>query len=837
MDFNVTGMSCAACSARVEKAVKGLDGVKICNVNLLTNSMHVEGLALPEAIIEAVRKAGYGATLKNVSIAPASEQIGVGKEKRHLILRFISSVILLVFLMYISMGRNMWGFPLPDFLAKSPISVAILQMLLCTAVMVINNRFFISGVSAAIHLAPNMDTLVALGSFTAFAYSVYVTFVIGSAQLSGDTALAYQNLHELYFEASAMILALITVGKTLESRAKGKTADALNGLLELAPKTATVIRNGIELEIPVSEVTVGDIFVLKPGNSVPVDGIIVQGNGSFDESALTGESVPVDKAVGDKVLSATVNRSGYLKCKATVVGEDTAISQIIKMVTDAQSTKAPISRIADKAAAIFVPTVLLIALITLTVWLILGAGVGFSVARAVSVLVISCPCALGLATPVAIMVGSGLGAKNGVLFKNATALEKIGKGTAVVLDKTGTVTLGKPSVSDVWTVTDYTETEILTLAYALENGSEHPLAGAIVGKAKEKNIPLLHQSDFTELAGLGVSAKIDFKSENAVAYGGSVKFVSQYAKVTDEIEKQVQAFAADGKTPMLFAFAGAIVGVIAVSDTIKEDSAFAVAELNKMGIKTVMLTGDNERTAKAVAYQVGISEVAAGVLPDGKLAKIEEIKSSGDTVIMVGDGINDAPALVCADVGVAIGAGTDVAIESADVVLIKNGISDVVKAIKIGKKTLVCIKENLFWAFFYNVCGIPIAAGVFALLGLVLNPMLGALAMSLSSFTVVLNALRLNFAKISKNNAHVDAKNEPLTLEKEEKTMETVMHIEGMMCPHCENRVKKTLEAIDGVTEAVVSHEKGEALIKYSAEIPFDTFKNAVESQGYDVKI
>lgn len=836
MEFKVTGMSCAACSSRVEKAVSGLDGVTVCSVNLLTASMKVEGTVSPESVIAAVEAAGYGASEKGKTNAPASGEIGINKETSTLRARLISSVIILIALMYVAMGHSMWGFPLPKNLADNPISLGLVQMILSATVMVINGKFFVNGFKGVIHGAPNMDTLVALGSASAFIYSVYALFVISDATLKGDMTVAHAYLHDLYFEAAAMILALITVGKTLESRAKGKTADALKSLMELSPKTATVIRDGKETEIPADEVAVGDIFLIRPGDRVPVDGIVIEGISSLDESALTGESIPVDKSENARVSAATVNLTGFLKCKATQVGNDTTLSQIIQMVSDAQTTKAPIARLADKVSGIFVPAVLGIALVTLTVWLILGATLGFAVARAVSVLVISCPCALGLATPVAIMVGSGVGAKNGILFKNATALEQIGKARVVVLDKTGTITLGKPTVTDVLPIAGYTEREILTLAYALEGKSEHPLARAIVNRAEKDGIPLIATENFASVSGKGVTARLDFGGKIGIAYAGNEAYISENTRLDADTEKTVEKLALEGKTPMLFAFAGEMIGIIAVADTIKNDSREAISLLNKMGIKTVMLTGDNSRTANAIASQVGIDEVVSGVLPDGKLSTVENLKSGGDTVIMVGDGINDAPALASADVGIAIGAGTDVAVNSADVVLVKSGLTDVVNAIRIGRGTLAGIRENLFWAFIYNVIGIPIAAGVFYTFGLLLNPMLGALAMSLSSFCVVMNALRLNFIKLARTNAPATDGNEKMNDEKEEKDMETVMIIEGMMCPHCEGRVKKCLEAIEGVKEAVVSHEKGEALIKHTVEIPFETFKAAVEAQGYDVK-
>ncbi len=837
MEFNVTGMSCAACSARVEKAVSGLDGVTECTVSLLTNSMKVVGDVSPIKVIEAVENAGYSASEKSALAqknAPVSAEIGISRETGTLKARLISSVAILILLMYVSMGHTMWGFPLPHFFADNPVNLGLTQLILASAVMVINQRFFINGVKGVVKLAPNMDTLVALGSFSAFAYSVYALFMMSNAQLVGDLSVAHSYLHDLYFEAAAMILALITVGKMLESRAKGKTADALKGLIDLTPKTANVIKDGKEVTILAQEVAQGDVFVVRPGESVPVDGVVIDGESAVNESALTGESIPVDKVTGDKVFAATINESGFLTCRALRVGEDTTLSQIIKMVSDAQSTKAPIARLADKVSGVFVPIVLLISIITFAVWLACGAGLGFSVARAVSVLVISCPCALGLATPVAIMVGSGVGAKNGILFKNAVSIENLGRVKAIAFDKTGTVTVGRPVVTDVIPSAPYTESQLFTLAYALENRSEHPLAKAVVSKAETDGVALINVSKFSSVAGKGVSAMLSLDGRDGVALGGNQAFVSQSTEIPRKVLDDVDRLSANGKTPMLFSFAGELVGIIAVADVIKEDSRQAIAELNKMGIRTVMLTGDSERTARAIAAQVGIVDVVAGVLPDGKLKEIESLKTAHGCVAMVGDGINDSPALVSADVGIAIGAGADIAIDSADVVLVKSSLADVVRAVKIGNKTLKNIKENLFWAFIYNVVGIPIAAGVwYSAFGLMLNPMLGAAAMSLSSFCVISNALRLNLIKFSKKNAPVIGEMEE---NKEKSEMETVMNIEGMMCPHCESRVKKTLESIDGVKEAVVSHKDGSALIKHEKEIDFSVFKSAVEAQGYDVK-
>ncbi len=821
MEFNVSGMSCAACSARVEKAVSAVDGVRECSVSLLTGSMHVDGDVPADKIIAAVQKAGYGASSKEA----VSEIKG---ETNTLKNRLIASLALLILLMYVSMGYTMLGFPLPEFFAENPISIGLVQMLLCIGVAVINQRFFISGFKGAVHRAPNMDTLVSLGSASAFLYSVYVLISMAASPEN-----AHMHLHDLYFETSAMILALITVGKMLESRAKGKTADALKSLMQLAPKTATVIKDGIEAVVLADEVQIDDVFVLRPGDRVPVDGTVIEGTSAVNESALTGESVPVDKQIGDKVSAATLNTSGFLKCRAERVGQDTTLSQIIKMVTDAQSTKAPIAKLADRVSGIFVPAVLAIAAAVFVIWLLINQNLGFAVARAVSVLVISCPCALGLATPVAIMVGSGVGARHGILFKNATALEQTGRADTVVLDKTGTVTKGSPAVTAVFPIAGYTEDDILSLAYAIENQSEHPLARAIAAKATEKNLPLFHAEDFVAVSGSGVSARVEFKGKKAIAYGANKAYTETVAAANVQLFEKAEELAAEGKTPMFFAFAGEIVGIIAVADEIKEDSREAIKKLKKLGIKTVMLTGDNRHTARAVAEQVGIAEVVSDVLPDGKLAEIERLKSEGKCVVMVGDGINDSPALVGADVGMAVGAGTDVAIESADVVLVKSGLTDVVNAVTVGRATLANIKENLFWAFFYNVIGIPIAAGALYPLGLLLNPMLGAAAMSLSSFCVVMNALRLNFIKLSQTNAPVAKETEKI---KGEEIMETVMNIEGMMCPHCEGRVKKTLEAIDGVKEALVSHKDGTALIKHGKEIDFAVFRDAVQAQGYEVK-
>jgi len=834
--FDITGMSCAACSARVEKAVSSVSGVTECSVNLLTASMKVEGDVPSADIIAAVEKAGYGASLQdgnNRMNAPASEQTGINKATRALKIRLAFSVALLMALMYVSMGHTMLGLYLPSFISENPVANGLTQMILSALVMVINQRFFINGVKGLINRAPNMDTLVALGSFSAFAYSVFALFLMSEAQLNGNLAEAHKYLHDLYFEAAAMILALITVGKMLESAAKGKTTDALKSLMELSPKAVTVIKDGIETKVKPSEVRIGDVFVLRPGESVGVDGVVLDGESAIDESALTGESIPIDKRVGDRVFAATVNKSGYLKCEAKHVGEDTTLSKIIKMVSDAQATKAPISRLADKVSGVFVPAVLLIALVTLAVWLITGATLGFAVARAVSVLVISCPCALGLATPVAIMVGSGVGAKNGILFKTAVSLENTGKIKTVALDKTGTITLGEPHVTDVLAFTGDMQT-LLSLAASIEARSEHPLAKAIMRRAEELNAPLIEVSSFEAVSGKGVEAELTLNGKTGKARGGKLDFIYEGTDAPHEVEKTVKELAMQGKSVMLFSFAGETVGVIAVADKIKPDSIEAVAELKKMGMRTVMITGDNQKTAECVAKEVGIEEIVSGVLPDGKLEEIEKLKGEGG-VIMVGDGINDAPALASANIGIAIGAGTDVAIESADVVLMKSSLTDVVKAIRLSRSTLKNIKENLFWAFFYNVIGIPIAAGVwYFAFGLALNPMLGALAMSLSSFCVVVNALRLNFIRID-NNKTVKEENEMLFGKKKD-GLQIELRIEGMMCPHCEGRVKKCIEELEGVTEAEVSHKKGNAIVKMSAPVDLETLKNAVEAQGYKVR-
>lgn len=812
--YSVTGMSCAACSARVEKAVSVLDGVESCSVNLLTNSMSVEGNIESEKIIQAVVNAGYDAKLKNGSKeSKKSNEIKTSVLK----LRLFSSIIFLIALMYLSMGHTMWNFPVFDFIADNPMNNGMLQMLLTISIMVINQKFFISGIKGVINKAPNMDTLVSLGSFASFSYSVYILFIMSGAMLKGESGFHY--LHDLYFESAGTILTLITVGKMLESKAKGKTTTALEGLMKLAPKTATVIREGKEIVVSVDDVRISDIFIVKPGEQIPVDGIVVEGHSAVNESALTGESIPADKEIGDYVSSGTMNENGYLKCEAKKVGEDTTLSKIIQMVSDAAATKAPIAKIADKVSGIFVPVVLVISLITLIIWLLLGETFGFAIARAISVLVISCPCALGLATPVAVMVGTGVGAKNGVLFKTAIALEQTGKAKTVVLDKTGTITEGNPKVVGIYPSGGIDEKNLLKIAASLEKNSEHPLAKAVLKKAEEENVKAVSVSDFFVAVGGGLGAKID----NEMLYGGNLKFIETKTEIQDETKELANMLSQDGKTPLFFAKENLLLGIIAVSDVVKKDSSDAISKLKKMGIRVVMLTGDNQKTAKAIGKQVGADEIIAGVLPDEKESVIRHLQENS-AVIMVGDGINDAPALTRADVGIAIGAGTDIAIDAADVILVKNSLMDVYKAIKISKHTFRNIKENLFWAFIYNTVGIPLAAGVFwTALGLKLNPMFGAFAMSISSFCVVCNALRLNFIKLKENKKG------------EVRKMEKLMRIEGMMCPHCEARVKKCLEEISGVKEADVSHETGSALVKLNEDIADEILKNIVEAQGYSV--
>lgn len=839
--YSVTGMSCAACSARVEKAVSKVPGVTACSVSLLTNSMGVEGTASPQEIIQAVERAGYGASQKSGGAkAPTTaeaEEALVDHETPILKRRLIASLIFLVMLMYFSMGHMMWGWPLPSFYEGNHVAMGLTQMLLTIIVMVINQKFFISGFTSLLHRAPNMDTLVALGATAAFGYSTYALFAMTAAQVAGDFSGVMKYMMDFYFESAAMILTLITVGKMLEARAKGKTNDALKGLMKLAPKTATLLRNGQEVKVPIEQVQTGDIFVVRPGENIPVDGVVEEGSSAVNESALTGESIPVDKAAGDSVSAATLNQSGFLRCRATRVGEDTTLSQIIQMVSDAAATKAPIAKIADKVSGVFVPVVITIAAITTVVWLLLGHDVGFSLARGISVLVISCPCALGLATPVAIMVGNGMGAKNGILFKNAVSLENAGRTQIVALDKTGTITAGEPKVTDILPASDVKEKDLLCLAVSLEQKSEHPLARAILQCGEEKQITPGEVTDFQVLAGNGLVASCKGK----MLYGGNYAFISRKLTVPKQMQEAAENLAQAGKTPLFFAQGKQLLGIIAVADVIKKDSPQAIQELRNMGIQVVMLTGDNERTAQAIAKQAGVDHVVAGVLPDGKEAVIRKLKEHGK-VAMVGDGINDAPALTRADLGIAIGAGTDVAIDAADVVLMKSRLSDVPAAIRLSRVTLRNIHQNLFWAFIYNTIGIPLAAGVFIPLGLTLNPMFGAAAMSLSSFCVVTNALRLNLFKL--HDASQDKKRDLVSIsletakiqpKKEQEIMEKTLTIEGMMCTHCEARVKKALEALENVTQAQVSHEKGTAVVTLSADVPNDTLKQAVEAQDYPV--
>ena len=838
--YIVTGMSCAACSTRVEKAVSKVPGVTSCSVSLLTNSMGVEGTASEQEIIKAVTDAGYGASKKGEGAAKTQSQaVSTGedmlKDRETPVLkrRLIASVGFLIVLMYFSMGHMMWGWPVPGFMKDNHVMMGLLQMLLTIAVMVINQKFFISGFKGLIHRAPNMDTLVALGSGASFVYSTYALFAMTDAQMRGDMDAVMSYMHDFYFESAAMILALITVGKMLEARSKGKTTDALKGLMKLAPKTAVVIRDGKEVQVSIEQVQKGDCFIVKPGENIPVDGEVIEGNSAVNESALTGESIPVDKAVGDKVSAATVNQSGYLKCRATRVGEDTTLSQIIQMVSDAAATKAPIAKIADRVSGVFVPTVITIAVITTIVWLIAGQSIAFALSRGIAVLVISCPCALGLATPVAIMVGNGMGARNGIMFKTAVSLEETGKMQIVALDKTGTITSGEPKVTDIIPAVGVTEDTLLKCAYALENKSEHPLARAILEKAKEENAGIEEVTGFQALPGNGLTAILD----GHTLYGGNHTFISSKVSVDGDIQKEAEQLAEAGKTPLFFGNEDRLLGVIAVADVIKEDSPQAIKELQNMGIHVVMLTGDNERTAKAIGQQAGVDEVIAGVLPEGKEQVIRKLKEKGK-VAMVGDGINDAPALTRADMGIAIGAGTDVAIDAADVVLMKSRLSDVPAAIRMSRATLRNIHENLFWAFFYNIIGIPLAAGVwYPLFGWKLNPMFGAAAMSLSSFCVVSNALRLNLFKMydASKDKKLKAKKEKKRSKKEDKTMKKIMHIEGMMCGHCEAAVKKALEALPQVDEAVVSHEAGTAELTLNAEIADDVLKKTVEDKDYTV--
>ena len=828
--YTVTGMSCAACSARVEKAVGQVPGVKSCAVSLLTNSMGVEGTAEPEAIIAAVKAAGYGASLKTgesrTAVKTADEDALADRETPVLKRRLLTSLGFLLVLMYVSMGHSMWGWPLPARLAENHVALGMIQLLLSAVVMVINQQFFINGFRSLWHRSPNMDTLVAMGSAASFGYSVYALFAMTEAQMLGDHAAVMEYMHEFYFESAAMIVTLITVGKMLEARSKGKTTDALKGLMKLSPKTAVLVKDGQEEEVPIEQVQKDDVYVVRPGQSIPVDGVVLEGSSAVNEAALTGESIPVDKAAGDRVSAATVNQSGYLKCRATRVGEDTTLAQIIKMVSDAAATKAPIAKVADKVSGVFVPVVLAIAAVTVVVWLILGQSFGFALARGISVLVISCPCALGLATPVAIMVGSGLGAKNGLLFKTAASLEETGRVQTVVLDKTGTITQGQPRVTDMVCADGVTEERLLSLAYALEKKSEHPLARAIVlrGQGEAKELPEV--TDFQALPGNGLTARLEGMS----LAGGSLKFIATVAEVSDEIAKDADRLAGEGKTPMLFAADGKVLGIIAVADVIKEEASQVVKELQNMGLRVVMLTGDNEKTARAIGKQAGVDQVIAGVLPDGKEAVIRKLKNKGK-VAMVGDGINDAPALTRADIGIAIGAGTDVAIDAADVVLMKSDLLDVPAAIRLSRATLKNIHENLFWAFIYNVIGIPLAAGVWInLFGWELSPMFGAAAMSLSSFCVVSNALRLNLKNI--RDARHDHK---VRAKKAKNKMEKTMKIEGMMCPHCQARVKKTLEALPQVAEAEVSWQEGTAIVTLRQKVDSEVLKKAVEEQDYQV--
>ena len=849
--YTVTSMSCAACSARVEKAVKAVPGVTSCSVSLLTNSMGVEGTASASAIVKAVQEAGYGASPKAAATETSSAELDAlaDHETPRLKKRLIASLVFLAVLMYFSMGHMMWGWPLPHWFDGNHVAMGLVQLLLAGIVMVINQKFFISGFKGLLHRAPNMDTLVALGSSASFLWSTYALFAMTRAQVDGNNALVMHYMMELYFESAAMILTLITVGKMLEARSKGKTTDALKSLMKLAPQTATLLREGAEVTVPIAQVKKGDLFVVRPGENIPVDGLVLEGSNAVNESALTGESIPVDKTAGDKVSAATTNQSGFLKCEATRVGEDTTLAQIIRMVSDAAATKAPIAKIADTVSGFFVPAVISISVLTTLVWLLLGREFGYALARGISVLVISCPCALGLATPVAIMVGNGLGARNGILFKTAASLEAAGRTQIVALDKTGTITSGEPRVTDILPAEGVSESELLTLAASLEQKSEHPLAKAVLAYAETETIACPDVTDFAALPGNGLSARLD----GMEIYGGNAEFIAAKASVPAELQAEAARLAAEGKTPLFFGGAGRLMGVIAVADTLKEDSPRAIRELQNMGIRVVMLTGDNQRTADAIDRQAGVDEVIAGVLPDGKEAVIRRLQESGK-VAMVGDGINDAPALTRADTGIAIGAGTDVAIDAADVVLMNSRLSDVPAAIRLSRATLRNIHENLFWAFIYNIIGIPLAAGVFIPFGLTLNPMFGAAAMSLSSFCVVSNALRLNLFDLHstkhdrkpKSAALPAAPVQPAAAEntaepvsapvvKEDNTMKKTLHVEGMMCCHCEARVKKALEALPAVDEAVVSHEAGTAIVTLNAEVSDADLKKAVEDQDYKV--
>ena len=849
--YTVTGMSCAACSARVEKAVKAVPGVTSCSVSLLTNSMGVEGTASASAIVKAVQEAGYGASPKAAAAETPSAELDAlaDHETPRLKKRLIASLVFLAVLMYFSMGHMMWGWPLPHWFDGNHVAMGLVQLLLAGIVMVINQKFFISGFKGLLHRAPNMDTLVALGSSASFLWSTYALFAMTRAQVDGNDVLVMHYMMELYFESAAMILTLITVGKMLEARSKGKTTDALKSLMKLAPQTATLLREGAEVTVPIAQVKKGDLFVVRPGENIPVDGLVLEGSSAVNESALTGESIPVDKTAGDKVSAATTNQSGFLKCEATRVGEDTTLAQIIRMVSDAAATKAPIAKIADTVSGFFVPAVISISVLTTLVWLLLGREFGYALARGISVLVISCPCALGLATPVAIMVGNGLGARNGILFKTAASLEAAGRTQIVALDKTGTITSGEPRVTDILPAEGVSESELLTLAASLEQKSEHPLAKAVLAYAETETIACPDVTDFAALPGNGLSARLD----GMEIYGGNAEFIATKASVPAELQAEAARLAAEGKTPLFFGGAGRLMGVIAVADTLKEDSPRAIRELQDMGIRVVMLTGDNQRTADAIGRQAGVDEVIAGVLPDGKEAVIRRLQESGK-VAMVGDGINDAPALTRADTGIAIGAGTDVAIDAADVVLMNSRLSDVPAAIRLSRATLRNIHENLFWAFIYNIIGIPLAAGVFIPFGLTLNPMFGAAAMSLSSFCVVSNALRLNLFDLHstkhdrkpKSAALPAAPVQPAAAEntaepvsapvvKEDNAMKKTLHVEGMMCCHCEARVKKALEALPAVDEAVVSHEAGTAIVTLNAEVSDADLKKAVEDQDYKV--
>ncbi len=844
--YNVTGMSCAACQARVEKAVSVVDGVTSCSVSLLTNSMGVEGSALPSDIIKAVEKAGYGASPKESSKSSdysarlaAEEEALKDKETPKLRKRLIASVVFLLILMYFSMGAHMWGWPVPPFMVGNHVAMGLVQLLLSGIIMVINQKFFVSGFKSLFHGAPNMDALITLGSSAAFLYSTVILFAMTVAQTNGDSEAVMSYMNEFYFESAAMILTLITVGKMLEAYSKGKTTDALKTLMKLAPKTAAVIRDGKEMTVPIDEVMTGDIFVVRPGENIPVDGVVIEGESAVDEAALTGESIPVDKTVGNTVSSATLNTSGFLKCRATRVGEDTTLSQIIAMVSDAAATKAPVAKIADKISSVFVPAVISLAVITTVIWLLLGVPVGTALAKGICVLVVSCPCALGLATPVAIMVGNGMGAKNGVLFKTAEALQETGRVQIIALDKTGTITNGKPKVTDIVPSDGVSEDDLLFCAVSLESKSEHPLAGAIVEYAKEKNIQHADVSEFKAVVGNGLSAELDGK----MLYGGNEKFLSSMIKITDEVKQRLDTLSSEGKTAMLFARENQLLGMIAVADTIKDDSAQAVKELKNMGIHVVMLTGDNVRTAQAIGKAAEVDEVIAEVLPDGKESVIRKLKEKGRTA-MVGDGINDAPALTRADVGIAIGAGTDVAIDAADVVLMKSRLSDVSAAVRLSRQTYQNIIENLFWAFIYNLLLVPMAAGVYTSFGLTMNPMWGAAAMSLSSVFVVTNALRLNLLNIH-STKHDKKQRYALAAEKilSDKEITTegdyitkTIEIKGMMCPHCEATVKQALEEVDGVTNAEVSHEKGTAVVTFSADVDDQGLKTAVEAKGYQVR-